>query len=88
MQNDRKQKQPAGLNVEQTDDPIQFLLNVMNNPEADAALRVRAAGAAAKLKQSRAGLGGKKGERKQAAEVAATGKFAPAAPPKLVVNNS
>jgi phage terminase small subunit len=83
----KRAKPEKRIDVEKTDDPIQFLLDVMNNPNADAELRVKAAEKAAKLKGSKGGYTGKKGEQKQAAEVAAAGRFKPSEPPKLVVNN-
>src|SRR5690606_9539486 len=72
----RKPREPAKIDVEQTDDPMEFLLAVMNNPDVDGVLRVRAATSAARLRQERAGVGaGKKGEQKRAAEDAARGRF-------------
>lgn len=64
-----------------------FLLSVMNDPNADAALRVRAAIAAAQYTHTKTHDGGKKEERERAAEAAGKGRFAPAASPRLVVNN-
>lgn len=80
-----KPKEPpaqVGL-TEPTDDPLEYLMSVVNDPAADPRLRVRAAVAAAQYKHVKAGDGGKKEQLQAAAEQAATGRFAPAAPPKL-----
>ena len=67
--------------------PLKYLLDVMNDPDADDLRRDRAAGIAAAFVHAKAGEVGKKGERQQAADRAGKGKFAPAAPPRLVINN-
>lgn len=67
--------------------PLEYLLAVMNDPSIDDARRDRAAGIAAAYVHPKAGDMGKKGEREKAADVAAKGRYAPAAPPKLVINN-
>jgi phage terminase small subunit len=56
----------------------------MNDLEQSPALRVRAAIAAAQYTNVKLHDGGKKDAAKDKAAKAATGKFAPAAPPKLV----
>lgn len=67
--------------------PLAFLKAVMNDLELDAALRVRAAIAAAQYEHAKKGEGGKKDETADAAQKAATGRFAaPVTPPRLVVN--
>jgi phage terminase small subunit len=86
----RKPKPPAVLGEsgeKVADDPLEFLLGVMNDPGADAALRVRAAIAAAQYVHTKTHDGGKKEAREEAAKQAGAGKFSAAAPPKLVVNN-
>jgi phage terminase small subunit len=67
--------------------PLEYLLDVMNDPGADEARRDRAAAVAVAFLHPKAGADGKKGEREKAAASAGAGKFAPAPPPKLVVNN-
>lgn len=51
-------------------------------------LQVRAAIAAVQYTHPKAGDGGKKDARNEAAAAAASGRLAPKAPPKLVVNNA
>lgn len=82
-----KPKPPARINIPSGQDPLDFLLAVMDHPEVDPKLRVRAAVAAAQYVHSKKGEGGKKDGKQEAADRAGQGKFAPAAPPKLVVNN-
>lgn len=66
-------------------DPLDFLIQVMNNPLEDRTLRVRAAITAAQYMHTKKGDGGKKDERKDAADkIANGGRFNPIAPPKLV----
>ena len=68
--------------------PLEYLLGVMNDPDADEARRDRAAAVAAPFIHGRAAEPGKKGERKAAADRVADGKFSPASAPRLVVNNA
>lgn len=70
-----------------SDDPLEFLLQVMQDEKAPAEMRVRSAMIAAQYMHSRKGEGGVKTGRKSAAAAASSGKFAPAAAPKLVVSN-
>lgn len=70
------------------DEPLEFLLNVMKDPKAPAELRVRAAVSAAQYVHTRTKDGGKNVVKTEKAKAAASGKFAPGAPPKLVVDNS
>jgi hypothetical protein len=70
---------------ESADTPLAFLIGVMNDPKQEPRLRVRAAVAAAQYAHVKKGDSGKKDERKEAAEKAGRGKFAPAAPPRLRV---
>ncbi len=82
---------PAGCHVAsdavKSGDPIAFLERVMADECADAKLRVDAAKAILPYKAKKIGEDGKKGERQGAAKKATQGRFAPAAPPKLVVSN-
>jgi phage terminase small subunit len=68
-------------------DPLDFLMAVVNDPLASPALRVRAAIAAAQYKHTKRHDGGKKDEVGDKAKKAGSGRFSPAKPPKLVVNN-
>lgn len=76
---------PRTLDIGPHEDPLAFLLTVMNDPAVDAGLRVRAAVAAAQYTHAKVGEGSKKDARSEAARAAAGGKFAQPAPPKLVV---
>lgn len=69
--------------------PLEYMLKVMNNAEADQARRDRMAQAAAPYCHPRVADNrfGKADERAAAAEEAAAGKFAPPPAPKLVVDN-
>ena len=73
---------PAGTS-EPVQDPLDYLMSVVNDPDADAALRVRAATAAAQYIHTRTKDGGKKDRQQADAEGVASGRFAPKAPPKL-----
>ena len=66
---------------------LEYLQTVVNDASMDVRVRVRAAIAAAQYESIKKGDGGKKDEQDAAAKKAASGKFAPKAPPKLVVNN-
>ena|SRR5688500_8148789 len=81
-----KEKKP--LKVGKKNKPLLFLLDVMNDLEADPQLRVRAAVAAAQYVHTKREHGGKKEELERAAKKAGERKFRPAAAPKLVVVNS
>lgn len=78
---------PKSATAESTgvyDDPVDFLMGVMNDPLASPAARLRAAVAAAQYKNTRTKDGGKKEAREKAAgEIASTSRFAPTSPPKL-----
>lgn len=79
---------PPVLQIPDDHDPLSFLLGVMGNDAVDARLRVRAAVAAVQYTHSKRGENGKKESAERAAGTAASGKFAPASPPRLVVNNT
>lgn len=69
--------------------PLAFLLSVMGNPLEELKMRVQCASIAAPYmhpRKAEAGAGKKDAQAEKAAKVA-SGKFAAAAPPKLVVNN-
>ena len=79
---------PAGEpTVITADTPLEFLLAVVKDTGQPIDIRLKAAQIAAPFVHTRTHDGGKKEERERAAKVAATGRFAPKAPPKLVVNN-
>lgn len=65
--------------------PLDFLLGIVRNVEGDMSARMRAAAIAAPFVHAKAGDQGKKGERKEAAEKAASGKFATPMAPKLAI---
>ena len=62
--------------------PLEYMLAIMNDPTADPARRDRMAVAAAPFFRSRV-IKGKKDDQAERAGKAATGRFAPCAPPKL-----
>jgi hypothetical protein len=69
--------------------PLEYMLKVVNNPEADQGRRDRLAIAAApfchpRIADNRFGKGDEKAVK---AEEASAGKFAPPSPPKLIVDN-
>ena len=65
--------------------PLEYMLEIVNDETVDEARRDRLAIAAAPFVHARAGESGKKDERLSAAKKAATGKFAPVAPPLRLV---
>lgn len=83
----RKPKPPQKLSVGAHDDPEAFLRAAMNDGSLDARLRIDAAKGLMPYTHAKLGEGGKKTERQKAAHAAGRGKFAPAAAPRLVVNN-
>lgn len=68
-------------------DPKAFLVAAMNDGRTEPKLRVDAAKALMPFVHAKLGEAGKKDVKADAAKKAGTGKFASAAPPKLVVNN-
>ena len=82
----RKPRVIAPVVIEASPDPRKFLLDLMNDPSADPRMRLDAAKALMPFVHGKPGAG-KKDERQAAAKKVSTGKFAPAAPPRLVVNN-
>ena len=63
------------IEIPPTEDPVEFLTKVMNEPAADLRLRIDAAKAMLPFKHQKLGEGGKKEQKQAAAEKAATGKF-------------
>lgn len=82
----RKPRVVAPVAIDVSPDPQKFLLDLMNDPAADPRMRLDAAKALMPFMHGKPGTG-KKDERQAAAKKVSTGKFAPAAPPRLVVNN-
>lgn len=80
-------EKPAGPAPKPAEDPLAFLLGVMNDVAQDPQLRVKAAIAAAQYTHQKKGEGGKK-ESKAAAAKKVAGRFGPPTAPKLVVNNT
>lgn len=67
-------------------EPLQYLLRVMNDPEARVAARMQAAIAAAPFVHFKAAAGGKRARQQEAAAVAgSTGRYKPSRPPAKVV---
>lgn len=84
---EKGEKEPpaAADMLKPNEDPLQFLLDVMNNGKVDPRLRVRAAVTACQYKHTRRADGGKREEAAAKAEKAATGRFAPpSGPPGMV----
>jgi len=73
------------VEIPHTVDPVEFLTNVMNEPAADLRLRIDAAKAMLPFKHQKLGEGGKKDQKQEAAQKAAS-RFGRATPPKLVAN--
>lgn len=67
--------------------PLDWMLKVIRDKDTEALRRDRMAIAAAPYLHPKVDVAGKKEQKNAAAKVAETGKFAPAAPPKLVINN-
>lgn len=65
--------------------PLEYMLAVMNDPEADKGRKDRLAVAAAPYMHPKMGEGGKKDAKATAAKAASSGRFAPAAPPLKLV---
>jgi phage terminase small subunit len=72
------------IDIPATADPIEFLTTIMNERAADLRFRIDAAKAMLPFKHQKLGEGGKKDQKQDAAKKAGAGKFAAAAPPKLV----
>lgn len=77
---------PEPVRIPETD-MLTLLQNVALGYTEASALQVRAAIAAVQYTHVKKGDGGKKDEQADKAKKAGAGKFASAAPPKLVVNN-
>lgn len=83
----RPPKEPAFIDLGAIyDDPEKFLRAVMNDSATEAKLRIDAAKALMPYAHPKKGEGGKKELKQDAALKAASGKFAAAAPPRLVAN--
>jgi phage terminase small subunit len=68
-------------------EPLEYMLKVMNDPKADPARRDRMAVAAAPFLHPKRGENTKREDADTRADLAASGKFSTAEPPRLVVNN-
>ena len=69
------------------ENPLAYMLRVMNDPKTDDNRRDKLAIAAAPFMHRRAGEVGKKAEKDKAAREAGGGRFGATAPPRLVSNN-
>jgi phage terminase small subunit len=65
------------------DDPLEYLMSVVNDATASRTERIRAAMTVAAYRHAKKGDKGIKEQRGEAAQSAASGRFAPAAPPRL-----
>lgn len=81
----RPRKPVIPLDVPVAADPLQFLLSVVNDPKADAALRVKAATAAMPFMHQRTSATGKKEQAQAAAMRVSSGKFKALTTPGSVV---
>ena len=76
------------ITVPNSNDPLSFLVAVMNNQSADSRLRIDAAKALLPYTHVKLGEGGKKDQQAEAAKKASTGKYAAkSAPPRLIIDN-
>lgn len=82
-----KKEKPETPAPAKADDPLKFLLGVMNDTNQDPQLRVKAAIAAVQYTHTKKGEGGKKEGKAEAAKKVA-GRFGPPTAPKLVVDNT
>lgn len=78
---------PKAPAVDAEPESIRFFRHVIAMTEVDVRIRLDAAKALAPFEAQKTGEVGKKDSKKSAAAKVAAGKFAPAAPPRLVVNN-
>ena len=76
---------PVGDVVVTAKTPLQYMLDVMNDPGSDEKLRAQMAVAAAPYMHAKKGEGGKKDEQADKAKQAAGGRFKSAAPPLKLV---
>ena len=81
----RPKKVRAPIAVPAAPTPLEFLLSVMNDPAADADLRLKAAVSAAQYVHTRKQDGGKKDEAQDKAKRVSQGKYAAAAMPLTLV---
>lgn len=80
----RKPTPPTFLDIAPTNDPLEFLRQVMQNDAADMKLRLAAAIAMMPFTHSKAELG-KKDQAKVAAKKVGGGRFGPSSPPVRLV---
>lgn len=78
--------QPECDKVPAVEDPLEFLRALLRNPLADMRMRHDAAKALLPYTHKKLDEQGKKGQRAAAAQTASTGRFASAAPPRLVAS--
>ena len=70
------------VDIPSTDDPMEFLTKLMNEPSADIRIRADVAKAMLPFKHQKLGEGGKKDQKNEEAKKVAS-RFAAAAPPQL-----
>ena len=84
----RPKKKPVLIDVPKSNDPLAFLVSVMQDKTADSRLRIDAAKALMPFVHRKLGEGGKKDQKAEAAKQASTGRFAvKSPPPRLIIDN-
>jgi len=78
--------EPPADRVAAFEDPLEFLRALLRNPLADMRMRHDAAKALLPYTHKKLDDQGKRGQRQEAAKAASTGRFASAAPPRLVAS--
>lgn len=64
--------------------PLEFMLRVLNDPKSSKDVKIKMASLAAPYCHVKAGEKGKKDDQAEKAKKAASGRFAPAAAPKII----
>jgi hypothetical protein len=82
----RKPRAPVCVVLSTDPDPVIFLTSMMQCNAIDLALRIVAAKALLLFKHTGSAAGGKKASQADATKVLGKGRFAPSAPPRLVVD--
>lgn len=77
----------SGEVLDKKQTPLEYALNVMNDPTVEEIRRDRMAIAALPFMHLKKGEGGRKDKAQEDAEKVSTGKFSSSEPPKLVINN-
>ena len=84
----RPKKKPVLITVPNSNDPLAFLVSVMQDKTVDASLRIDAAKAIIPFVHRKPGEDGKKDQQAEAAKKAGISKYAAMlAPPRLIVDD-